>query len=58
MPWETSQVPKKSNDSWMIVYEDKGTVDSRSNPAGYLVNCSSSSKKEKIWRGKGFVLFL
>ena len=28
VPWETSQVPKKSNDSWMIARGDKGTVES------------------------------
>lgn len=53
VPWEISQVPKQSNDSWIIVYEDKGTADCRSKHLGVLVNCGSISKKEKLWKSQG-----
>lgn len=36
MPWETSQVPKKVNDSWMIAYEDKEQQIAEVHPAGSL----------------------
>lgn len=54
VPWEISQVPKQSNDSWIIVYEDKGTADCRSKHLGVLVNVVLLVKRRNYGKVKGF----